>query len=287
MVPDIDRAMRDPRTLEDLIDVVEYYGVYVASLTGNIDLTTDSGIRPRAAWSISATRNRGTHRGVLSTVSGMQRCKAVTRWPAAAVRVAKGSIRLNKREAAHIRRELPRILAGVSPLTLAKEWTARGIPTVTGAPWRAATIQNIYLRPRIYGMVVYRGEILYDADGNYVRGQWDAILTEDEYNSVVAKWGRSGKRCSHDWEQRGADTGPSTCCLRLCGAESAARGWSATRRRNRRENSKNSIGARQRARRMWVRNAACRAGQRIHQGARHSRAAENRVPQAGRPSAMA
>ena len=44
MVPDIDRAMRDPRTLEDLIDVVEYYGVYVASLTGNIDLTTDSGI---------------------------------------------------------------------------------------------------------------------------------------------------------------------------------------------------------------------------------------------------
>ena len=44
MVPDIDRAMRDPRTLEDLIDTVEMYGVYVASLTGNIDLTTDAGI---------------------------------------------------------------------------------------------------------------------------------------------------------------------------------------------------------------------------------------------------
>src|SRR5262249_2084339 len=43
-VPDIDRSMRDPRTLEDLIDAVEYYGVYVASMTGNIDLTTDAGI---------------------------------------------------------------------------------------------------------------------------------------------------------------------------------------------------------------------------------------------------
>jgi DNA invertase Pin-like site-specific DNA recombinase len=42
MVPDIDRAMRDPLTLEDLIDVVEYYGVYVASLTGNIS--------PRQQW---------------------------------------------------------------------------------------------------------------------------------------------------------------------------------------------------------------------------------------------
>lgn len=29
MVPDIDRATRDPRTLEDLIDAVELYGLYV------------------------------------------------------------------------------------------------------------------------------------------------------------------------------------------------------------------------------------------------------------------
>ena len=44
MVPDIGRATRDPRTLEDLIDAVELYGLYVASLTGNIDLTTHAGI---------------------------------------------------------------------------------------------------------------------------------------------------------------------------------------------------------------------------------------------------
>src|SRR6266566_9823841 len=56
MVPDIDRAMRDPRTLEDLIDVVEYYGVHVESLTGNIDLTTDSGIS--AARSLVNQRNQ-------------------------------------------------------------------------------------------------------------------------------------------------------------------------------------------------------------------------------------
>jgi hypothetical protein len=37
MVPDIDWATRDPRTLEDLIDAVELYGLYVASLTGNIN----------------------------------------------------------------------------------------------------------------------------------------------------------------------------------------------------------------------------------------------------------
>ena len=43
-LPNIDRGMRDPRDLEDLIDLVEYYGVHVVGMTGNIDLTTDTGI---------------------------------------------------------------------------------------------------------------------------------------------------------------------------------------------------------------------------------------------------
>jgi DNA invertase Pin-like site-specific DNA recombinase len=59
-VSDIDRAMRDPRTLEDLIDVVEYYGVYVASRTGNIDLATDAGIS--AARSLVNQRNQAATR---------------------------------------------------------------------------------------------------------------------------------------------------------------------------------------------------------------------------------
>jgi len=36
--------------------------------------------------------------------------------------------------------------------------------------------------------VVYRGEILYDTDGNRVRGQWEPIMTEEEYEVVTAKW---------------------------------------------------------------------------------------------------
>ena len=59
-------ATRDPRTLEDLIDAVELYGLYVASLTGNIDLTTDAGIS--AARGLVNQRNqesRNTSRRVI------------------------------------------------------------------------------------------------------------------------------------------------------------------------------------------------------------------------------
>jgi DNA invertase Pin-like site-specific DNA recombinase len=194
MVPDIDRAMRDPRTLEDLIDVVEYYGVYVASLTGNIDLTTDAGIS--AARSLVNQRNQES-RNTSRRVADGKRHAAMEGGnhggPMRPFGWRKDRVRLNKREAAHIRRELPHILAGVSPLTLAREWNERGIPTVTGVPWRAMTIQNMYLRPRICGLMLYRGEVLFDTDGNKVRGKWDAILTEDEYDEVVAKWGPSAR----------------------------------------------------------------------------------------------
>jgi site-specific DNA recombinase len=195
MVPDIDRAMRDPRTLEDLIDTVEMYGVYVASLTGNIDLTTDAGIS--SARSLVNQRNQESRNTSRRVIDGKRRVAmegGKNGGPLRSFGWRKDRVRINKREAAHIRREVPRILAGVSPLTLANEWNARGIPTVTGVRWRSATIRNMYLRPRMCGLATYRGEILYGTDGKAVRGQWEPILTEDEHNAVAGKWGTRQER---------------------------------------------------------------------------------------------
>jgi DNA invertase Pin-like site-specific DNA recombinase len=191
-VSDIDRATRDPRLLEDLIDVVELYGVYVADPVGNIDLTTDSGIdRARGQVNQRNQESRNTSRRVKK---GKRHAAMEGRNHGGRLRPfgwRKDRKRLNKREAAHLRRELPRIFAGVSPITLAREWEARGIPTVTGAKWRAATIRNMYLRPRMCGKVVYQDEILMKEDGTPARGQWDAILSDEEYDAVVAMWGYS------------------------------------------------------------------------------------------------
>lgn len=190
MVPDIDRAMRDPRTLEDLIDVVELYGVYVASLTGNIDLTTDAGIS--AARSLVNQRNQESRNTSRRVIDGQRHAAMKGRHHGGPKRPfgwRKDRVRLNKREAGHIRRELPRILAGVSALTLAREWNDRGIPTATGGSWRGTSIRRMYLNPRLCGLVVYQGAVLFGPDGNKVQGKWEAILTEEEYNDVVAKWG--------------------------------------------------------------------------------------------------
>jgi len=192
MVPDIDRAMRDPRTLEDLIDTVEFYGVYVASLTGNIDLTTDAGIS--AARTLVNQRNQESRNTSRRVIDGQRHAAMKGANHGGRMRPfgwRKDRIRLNKREAAYIRKELPRILSGVTPVVLAREWNERGIPTVTGVRWRSQTIRHMYLRPRMCGKVLYRGEVLYREDGQPARGKWEPIMTDEEYDQIVALWGRS------------------------------------------------------------------------------------------------
>src|SRR6266704_6211901 len=127
MVPDIDRATRDPRTLEDLIDAVELYGLYVASLTGNIDLTTDSGIS--AARSLVNQRNQESRNTSRRVIDGQRHAAMKGGNHGGQLRPfgwRKDRIHLNKREVAHIRRELPRILSGVRPITVAPEWNEYG-----------------------------------------------------------------------------------------------------------------------------------------------------------------
>ncbi|GAA3546240.1 recombinase family protein [Amycolatopsis ultiminotia] len=187
---DIDRLTRDPRILEDLIDAVELYGIYVVSMTGNIDLSTDAGIS--AARALVNQRNNESRNTSRRVTSGKRRAAAEGQHNGGRMRPfgwRKDRLRKNKREAAHILRELPRIKAGVSPLTLAHEWNKRRIPTVTGVEWRAATIRNMYLRPRMCGKVVYRGEVMKNKQGEPVRGRWDAILTDEQHADVVRVWG--------------------------------------------------------------------------------------------------
>ncbi|HEX3790340.1 MAG TPA: recombinase family protein [Pseudonocardiaceae bacterium] len=189
-VVDIDRATRDPRILEDLIDAVELYGVYVVSMTGNIDLSTDSGIS--AARNLVNQRNaesRNTSRRVADGKRRAANAGKIHGGPNRSFGWRKDRLTLNKRESAHIRKALPRIRVGLSPLTLAREWNEHKIPTVTGVPWRAATIRNMFLRPRMCGMVVYRSEILKDEKGTPVRGKWEPIFTDDEYAEIVRAWG--------------------------------------------------------------------------------------------------
>lgn len=187
-LPNLDRGMRDPRDLEDLIDLVEHYGVHVVGMTGSIDLTSDSGIS--AARTEVNQRNQESRNTSRRIATGMRRAAMKGRTSGGANRPfgwRQDRIQINKREAKHIRREIPRLLAGVSPRSIANEWTDRGIPTVNRREgWRAMTIVKIFTNPRLCGWRIYRGEVLTDADGQPVKGVWEPIVSEEEHHALVA-----------------------------------------------------------------------------------------------------
>ena len=186
-LPNIDRGMRDPRDLEDLIDLVEHYGVFVVGMTGSIDLTTDEGIS--SARREVDQRNRESRNISRRIANGNRRAALAGRHHGGANRPfgwRSDRVSVNKREARHIRRELPRLLAGVRPRTIAVEWNERGIPTVTGAVWRAGMIVQIFTSARLCGWQTYLGKVLTSEDGSPVRGVWEPIVTEEEHHALVA-----------------------------------------------------------------------------------------------------
>ena len=194
-VPDIDRMTRDPRTLEEVIDLVEYYGILVVSRTGNIDLTTDAGIASaRSEVSQRNAESRNTSRRVTNGMRHLAQDGRVSGGRYRPFGWRKDRTHINKREAKHIRDQLDRIIAGkVSPITIAKEWQQRGIPTVSGKSWRDQTVRDMFLNPRLCGWKTYHGEIVRDENGDPVIGRWEAIITPEQHAGIVAVWGKTGK----------------------------------------------------------------------------------------------
>lgn len=191
-LPNIDRGMRDPRDLEDLIDLVEHYGVLVVGMTGYIDLTSDAGI--------AMARNEINQRN-LESRNISRRISAGKRRAAPKGRNFGGAyrpfgwqadkIRLDRREAELIRDAVPRILQGVKLATLAREWSVQGVPSatgkVTGKQWTARILEQIFTNPRLCGHRTYLGEVLKDKKGKPVIGVWERILTEAEYDALAEK----------------------------------------------------------------------------------------------------
>lgn len=243
---DLDRALREPRDLEDLIEVVEQTGRQVVSITGSLSLRNDAEITSARIMAAVANKAvRDTSRRVRDSV--FDRAKAgknhggrrtfgytpdgMSLVPAEAVELRRaadellrgtslGSLvrELNERpliehllEHLHLLDAHPEqaravfLLRHAEGLTYVetaerlgiREDTARRLlnkllrdqreatpdvikyTTVTGRPWTASSLRDCLMRPRLAGLSVYRGQVV-------GKGQWPAILTEEQHRAVRA-----------------------------------------------------------------------------------------------------
>ena len=166
---DLDRVARDPRDLEDLIDVVESRRVLTASVTGNLDLSTNDGVfMARMMVNVANKSSRDTSR----------RVKRKLEQNAAEGRPHGGSrpygwlpdrITLDPAEAAHVRRAVELLLGGHSVKAVVRSLHESGSRNSLGDPWRDVTVRTMLLRPRNAGLRQHHGRIIGEGTWERVR----------------------------------------------------------------------------------------------------------------------
>lgn len=197
---DLDRACRDPRDLEDLIDVVESRRPHipVTSVSGSLRLANDGEITmARVLVAVANKASRDTARRVARKHEEL----AAQGKPGGGGFRGYGYDRRNLEvvpEEAEIVQEIAaRILGtwdgwtseqrekidpdvGESLNSIAADLQQRQVPTVTGAPWNSRSVKSVVTKPRVAGLRTHRNEVVGEA-------VWPAIIDRDTWEEVCAR----------------------------------------------------------------------------------------------------
>jgi site-specific DNA recombinase len=189
LAEDLDRACRDPRDLEDLLDAAELRRASARSLSGSLTLT-DGGTDAEklTARIMVATANK-------SSADTSRRCKdAKERLSGQSYQ---GGLRpygyVHAQDAEKYHKTLlvvpdeAEVLRAAAADILDRDLSlhaavrglrARGVPTVRGGPWTTTKLRQVLLKPAIAGLAT--------RDGQLRPAPWDAILDRDVWEKLKA-----------------------------------------------------------------------------------------------------
>jgi DNA invertase Pin-like site-specific DNA recombinase len=185
----LDRLHRQPKELEEFFEVCDGAGIrWMASVTGDVDLSTDDGrFMARILGAVARKESDDKSR----------RVKRKAQELAQAGRVAGGGTRpygyeddrrtVRHDEAEVIRDCARRFLAGESVRSICNDLNERSVPTVNGGPWRTQVVRRLLQSGRISGQRDHRGEIL-------ARGDWEAIISPAETTRIRVILGDPDRR---------------------------------------------------------------------------------------------
>ena len=151
----------------------------IATVTGDLDLTTDAG---RLVGRILASVARGEVERKGARQKRAQQQAAQQGRPAGGRRAfgyAADGITVDKAEAKEIRAAYQTLLAGGSLKSIARRWNGAGALTTMGNGWTHSTVRRTLLNPRYAGRRSYRGEVVGAAT-------WPAIVDDDTFDAASA-----------------------------------------------------------------------------------------------------
>lgn len=210
IVWDVDRLTRTPRELEDVIDLADKAGLALASVGGDIDLSTPQGrLTARLKGSVARHETEQMSRRIRRKFD--ERALAGSRhgFVAYGYRRSAGRDTLDPAEARVIRRTAERLLAGETMRSIVATLNASGTASPRGIAWSSTALRQVMVRERNAGLRRHRGQVI-------GRGDWPAILTEDVYGRVMALLSDPSRRSNKGATRRHLLTGIARCGREGC-----------------------------------------------------------------------
>lgn len=180
---DLDRTARDPRDLEDLIDVVESRRphVPVQSVSGSLRLANDADITmARVMVAVANKSSRDTARRVERKHVELAAAGKPGGGGFRGYGYDRRNLEIVPEEAEVVREIARRILEDESTTAIAADLQARGVPTVTGTAWSQRSVKSVVTKPRVAGLRSHKDVVVGEA-------VWPAILTRDVWEDVCAR----------------------------------------------------------------------------------------------------
>jgi site-specific DNA recombinase len=175
----VDRLTRKLTDLEHLIELAQSTGLRIATVTGDLDLSTDAG---RLVGRILASVARGEVERKGARQRRAQQQAAQQGRPAGGRRAfgyESDGMTVRESEAKHIRDAYDALIQGASLKSVAKRWNDAEVLTTMGNLWNHSTVRRTILNPRYAGLRAYRGEAVGPAT-------WPALVDEDTFEAVKA-----------------------------------------------------------------------------------------------------
>ncbi len=187
---DLDRAVRDPRDLEDLIDAKVLGGFTVRSVTGSLRLDTDSDVAMARVLVAMANKSSADTARRVARAAKQQAIEGA--WHGGRVpfgyRAESGVLVIDPVTGPLVAEAMQRVLAGDSLYRIRKDWNERGILTTHGCAWSDRTLKLMLRNPSNKGIREYRPVL---PDGSraktskmQMKAAWPAIVDDDTWQQV-------------------------------------------------------------------------------------------------------
>ena len=186
----VDRLVRKLSDLETVIDRCEASGVRLATVSGDLDLSTDAG-RLVGRILASVARAEVERKSARQHRANLQRAESGTA-STGGIRTlgyAPGMGKIDRREAAHIRAGFSGLLAGQSLRSIARQWNDAQFFTAHGGTWNGTSVRSLLRNGRYAGLSKHLGVVV-------GTGKWTPLVTEDIYRSVQAVLDNPERRSS-------------------------------------------------------------------------------------------